>query len=135
MIVHATPEPADLNKIVVSQYALIGDATPTLDALIAELAVQGQSLSIFRRLKGPGSPIGYQSRPTPKHLLVHTEYCRVSQIPVDRANTIFSNDAGNSRDQVFASWESKVLSTHIGWDKTAQLGHGLGLEMGAEVVF
>ena len=44
-IVHATLDPTDLNKNIVSQHALVGDAALTLDALIAEMKAQGQTPS------------------------------------------------------------------------------------------
>ena len=42
-VVHATLDPMDLNKNQVSQYALVGDAALTLDALIAEMKAQCQT--------------------------------------------------------------------------------------------
>ena len=36
-IIHSTLEPTDLNKDIEADYALIGDASLTLDALISEV--------------------------------------------------------------------------------------------------
>ena len=36
-IIHATLDPADLNKDIAAEHALVGDAGLTLDALLAEV--------------------------------------------------------------------------------------------------
>ena len=52
---------------------------------------------------------------------------------VDRANTIITHDAGSPRDQLIPFWETVAPRTYIGWGKSTQLGHGLGLTMGAKL--
>jgi len=140
-IVHATLDPADLNKDVPAEYALIGDAGLTLDALIAEVK---QILGSNRRESG---------RVAQEIRLMKAEWMAEwmpkltsDEIPlspyrvlwdlmqtVDCANTIITHDAGSPRDQLSPFWESVEPLTYIGWGKTTQLGYGLGLAMGAKL--
>ena len=137
-IVHATLDPMDLNKNQVSQYALVGDAALTLDALIAEMKAQGQTppntsavekeiadmkaawmAEWMPKLTCPDAPLN------PYRVLWDLNNT------VDRPNTIITHDAGSPRDQISPFWESITPLSYIGWGKTTQLGDGLGLAMGA----
>ena len=142
-IIHATLDPADLNKSVPADHALIGDAGLTLEALVTEvkdrldLRPRGRQEEIVREIKGVRAE--WLARWLPKLTsdevplspyrilwdLMHT---------VDRANTIVTHDAGSPRDQLSPFWESLAPLTYIGWGKTTQLGYGLGLMMGAKLV-
>jgi acetolactate synthase-1/2/3 large subunit len=57
------------------------------------------------------------------------------QHTVDVANTIITHDAGSPRDQLAPFWVTKKPLTYVGWGKTTQLGYGLGLAMGAKLVY
>ena len=140
--VHATNDPADLNKDVRSELALIGDAQLTLAALIdavrdglkgqprgrreavaAEIAENraGWLEQWHSKLTSSGTPL------SPYRViwdLIQT---------VDVANTIITHDAGSPRDQISPFWPSTVPLSYIGWGKTTQLGYGLGLAMGAKL--
>ncbi len=139
-IVHATLDPTDLNKNQVSQYALVGDAALTLDALIAEMKAQGQTppntsavekeiadmkaawmAEWMPKLTCPDAPLN------PYRVLWDLNNT------VDRPNTIITHDAGSPRDQISPFWESITPLSYIGWGKTTQLGYGLGLAMGAKL--
>jgi thiamine pyrophosphate-dependent acetolactate synthase large subunit-like protein len=139
-IVHATLDPTDLNKNVVSQHALVGDAALTLDALIAEMKAQGQTppntsavekdISKMKsawlaewmpKLTCPDAPLN------PYRVLWDLANT------VDRANAIITHDAGSPRDQISPFWEATTPLSYIGWGKTTQLGYGLGLAMGAKL--
>ena len=139
-IVHATLDPMDLNKNQVSQYALVGDAALTLDALIAEMKAQGQTppntsevekeiadtkaawmAEWMPKLTCPDAPLN------PYRVLWDLNN------NVDRPNTIITHDAGSPRDQISPFWESITPLSYIGWGKTTQLGYGLGLAMGAKL--
>ena len=141
-IIHATLDPADVNKDVPCELALVGDAGLTLDALIAEVRdrlggkprgrAQGVAQEINRhksewlaqwmpRLTSDSTPL------SPYRViwdLLHT---------VDVPNTIITHDAGSPRDQISPFWEATAPLTYIGWGKTTQLGYGLGLAMGAKL--
>jgi acetolactate synthase-1/2/3 large subunit len=141
-IIHATLDPADVNKDVPCELALIGDAGLALDALIAEVRdrlgdkPRGRAHAIAReiaqhkrewlaqwmpRLTSGAAPL------SPYRViwdLLHT---------VDVENTIITHDAGSPRDQISPFWETGAPLTYLGWGKTTQLGYGLGLAMGAKL--
>jgi thiamine pyrophosphate-dependent acetolactate synthase large subunit-like protein len=141
-IAHATLDPLDINKDIVADLAVAGDAGLTLDALLVE---------IKDRLKG--TPRGRLAAVTREIATVKQEWLaqwmpRLTQKTaplspyrvlwdlmhtVDVANTIITHDAGSPRDQISPFWEPVEPLTYIGWGKTTQLGYGLGLAMGAKL--
>jgi acetolactate synthase-1/2/3 large subunit len=141
-IVHATLDAADLNKDVVAEHALIGDAGLTLEALLAEVrdrlkgGPRGRASGVAQAIKTLKAEWLAEWMPkltsdatplSPYRViwdLLHT---------VDVANTIITHDAGSPRDQLSPFWEPVVPLTYIGWGKTTQLGYGLGLAMGAKL--
>jgi thiamine pyrophosphate-dependent acetolactate synthase large subunit-like protein len=140
-VIHATLDPADLNKALVTQYALIGDAQLTLAALIEACRKLGKDLS--RDMSTVAGEIAAvhgawmqqwlpkltsnQAPMTPYRVLWDL------QNTVDVANTIITHDAGSPRDQLTPFWRTRAPLTYIGWGKTTQLGYGLGLAMGAKL--
>jgi thiamine pyrophosphate-dependent acetolactate synthase large subunit-like protein len=141
-IAHATLDPADINKDLRAEWALVGDAGLTLDALLAEVrdrlrgGPRGRSGAVAQQIKQLKSEWLGQWMPrllsdatplSPYRViwdLLHT---------VDVANTIITHDAGSPRDQISPFWEPVAPLTYIGWGKTTQLGYGLGLAMGAKL--
>jgi len=141
-LAHATLDPADINKDVRAELALVGDAALTLDALLLE---------VRDRLKG--GPRGRATAVTQEIKQLKTEWLnkwmpRLTQDTtplspyrvlwdlmhtVDVANTIITHDAGSPRDQISPFWEPTTPLSYIGWGKTTQLGYGLGLAMGAKL--
>ncbi len=141
-IIHATLDPADINKDVPADMALVGDAGLILDGLVeaardrsrgayeargsavaAEIsAVRAEWLDEWQpKLSSNEAPL------SPYRViwdLLHT---------VDVSNTIITHDAGSPRDQMSPFWRSVAPLTYIGWGKTTQLGYGLGLAMGAKL--
>jgi acetolactate synthase-1/2/3 large subunit len=141
-IVHATLDPADLNKDVTAELALVGDAELILQALLAEVrdrlkgGARGRAMAVSQEIKTLKAEWLAEWMPkltsdamplSPYRViwdLLHT---------VDAANTIITHDAGSPRDQLSPFWESTAPLTYIGWGKTTQLGYGLGLAMGAKL--
>ena len=141
-IVHATLDPADVNKDLVAELALIGDADLTLRAILAEVkdrlhgTPRGRAAAVAQEIRTlktewlarwmPRLTAG--SKPLSPYRvlwdLMHT---------VDVASTIITHDAGSPRDQLSPFWEPVAPLTYIGWGKTTQLGYGLGLAMGAKL--
>lgn len=144
VVIHATLDPADLNKDVPVEYALIGDAKLTLEAVISEVREMlgstkrddrtGKVAETIKEVKAEWMA-GWMPKLTSEEVplspyrvlwdLMHT---------VDRAHTIITHDAGSPRDQLSPFWEPVAPLTYIGWGKTTQLGYGLGLAMGAKLV-
>jgi acetolactate synthase-1/2/3 large subunit len=139
-IIHATLDPAHLNKDVRVQHGLIGDAQLTLRAVIDACKAAGAT-------KKDPTAVAKQIA------AVHAEWLKAwlpklesndeplnpyrvlweLQKTVDVANTIITHDAGSPRDQLSPFWKSTAPHTYIGWGKTTQLGYGLGLAMGAKL--
>ena len=142
VIVHATNDPADVNKDIRADYALIGDAKLTLRALIAE--VEGRTNGVGHRNE---RDVGPEVQAVKREWLDEwrpqltsdeepiNQYRIIWDLMhnVDRANTIITHDAGSPRDQMTPFWETTTPRTYIGWGKTTQLGYGLGLAMGAKL--
>jgi len=142
-IIHATLDPADINKSVPVVQALVGDARLTLTALIeacrarlggtardpsavaAEIkAVEAEWLAKWLpKLTSDNEPI------SPYRVLWDLQHT------VDMANTIITHDAGSPRDQLSPFWKAQTPHSYIGWGKSTQLGYGLGLAMGAKLAF
>jgi thiamine pyrophosphate-dependent acetolactate synthase large subunit-like protein len=140
-IIHATLDPADVNKDVAVQHALVGDARLTLAALGAAMAGLDRSAADARRdvprqiaelrdawlaeweprLSSEGTPI--------------SPYRVISELnrAVDKDRTIITHDAGSPRDQMTPFWQATAPLSYLGWGKTTQLGYGLGLAMGAKL--
>ncbi|HKM64924.1 MAG TPA: thiamine pyrophosphate-requiring protein [Acidisphaera sp.] len=138
-VIHATLDPAHLNKDVRCEIGLVGDAALTLAAVGA--ALDGHSVG--RDAVGVADEIArvradwlaeWMPRLTSDEVplspyrvlwdLLHT---------VDLDNTIITHDAGSPRDQLSPFWTATKPLSYIGWGKTTQLGYGLGLAMGAKL--
>ena len=139
-VIHATLDPVDLNKNVVSQHALVGDAALTLEALIAELKAQGQTPpdTSAVEMEIASMKAAWLAEWMPK-LTSNDAPLNPYRVlwdlanTVDRPNTVITHDAGSPRDQISPFWESTTPLSYIGWGKTTQLGYGLGLAMGAKL--
>ena len=140
-VLHATLDPADINRNVPVEHALVGDAKLTLAALIEACRAR---IGADRRDPGPARDeikaveaewmkrwlpklTSYQEPMTPYRVLWDLQHT------VDVANTIITHDAGSPRDQLTPFWKSTAPLSYIGWGKTTQLGYGLGLAMGAKL--
>jgi thiamine pyrophosphate-dependent acetolactate synthase large subunit-like protein len=140
-VIHATLDPVDINKSVIAQYALVGDAKLTLKALLATCRKHVAA-------KRDWTPVtGEIEQVSAEHMKEWLPRLRSDQEPmtpyrvlwdlqhtVDVANTIITHDAGSPRDQLMPFWKSTTPLSYIGWGKTTQLGYGLGLAMGAKLV-
>ena len=141
-IVHATLDPADINRSVPVDYALLGDADLVLEAVLAEV---GERLG--GKPRGRAAAIAAEIAAVRKEWLAEWRPKLTSQETplspyrviwdllqtVDVANTIITHDAGSPRDQLSPFWVAREPLTYLGWGKTTQLGYGLGLAMGAKL--
>jgi thiamine pyrophosphate-dependent acetolactate synthase large subunit-like protein len=140
-IIHATLDPADLNKDLRSDLALLGDAKLTLEALLAKIketrkgppSTYSATVAEIRRVReawlAEWKP-KLESNDTPLSPyrviwdLLHT---------VDVPNTIITHDSGSPREQLSVFWQSSAPLTYIGWGKDTSLGSSLGFAMGAKL--
>ena len=141
-VIHATLDPADINKDVPVETALVGDAGLILEGLLEAVRDRSNGASEEHRAAVTGEISAVKAEwleewnakltsdevpMTPYRViwdLLHT---------VDVENTIITHDAGSPRDQMSPFWQSVAPLTYIGWGKTTQLGYGLGLAMGAKL--
>ena len=141
-VIHATLDPADINKDVPVETALVGDAGLILDGLVAAVRdrTNGTSDSRADAVKQEISTVKaewleqWKSKLTSDEVPM-TPYRVIRDLlhTVDVENTIITHDAGSPRDQMSPFWQSVAPLTYIGWGKTTQLGYGLGLAMGAKL--
>ena len=140
-VIHATLDPADINRTVEAQYALSGDAKLTLRAMIE--AVRGLVSSERGRRASVEAEIAQADtewKADWRHETHSDEepfspyrVLRELHETVDLANTVITHDAGGPRDQLSPFWQTNTPLSYIGWGKTTQLGYGLGLAMGAKL--
>jgi thiamine pyrophosphate-dependent acetolactate synthase large subunit-like protein len=139
---HATLDPADINKDVPVEHALVGDARLTLEALIEEVRglLGGQPRGRAKAVTAEIAEIkqGWLAEWQPKLTSNETPLSPYRVLAdllktVDVANTIITHDAGSPRDQLSPFWQATTPLSYIGWGKTTQLGYGLGLAMGAKL--
>jgi len=141
-VIHATLDPADINKDVPVETALVGDAGLILDGLVAAVRDRSNGASEEQTAAVTGE-IGavkaewldqWKANLTSDEVPM-TPYRVISDLlhTVDVENTIITHDAGSPRDQMSPFWQSVAPLTYIGWGKTTQLGYGLGLAMGAKL--
>ena len=141
-VIHATLDPADINKDVPVESALVGDAGLILDGLVAAVRDRSNGASEERTAAATGEINAVKS----EWLEAWKPKLTSDEVPmtpyrviwdllrtVDVKNTIITHDAGSPRDQMSPFWQSVAPLTYIGWGKTTQLGYGLGLAMGAKL--
>lgn len=141
-IIHATGNPADLQKDVRVQHAVVGDSQLTLQALIDAIGDRASAKAATRAAAVPAQIAtardGWLADWAPK--LTNNEapinpYRVVAELDriVDKSNCIVTHDAGSPRDQMTPFFNSTTPLSYLGWGKTTQLGYGLGLAMGAKL--
>ncbi len=140
-VIHATLDPAALNRQVPAEVALIGDAKLTLSALLeacrthygaaprdrSAVASEIETVSAAWMQQWLAKLTSNETPMTPYRVLWDLQHT------VDVANTIITHDAGSPRDQLSPFWKTTTPLSYIGWGKSTQLGYGLGLAMGAKL--
>ena len=140
-IIHATNEATDIDKDHRADYALLGDAALTLDALFAE--VSDRLKGADRTANGVAASVqqikaewldSWRGQLTSDEVPIN-QYRIIQDLmdSVDRDNTIVTHDSGSPREQFLPFWECTRPGGYMGWGKSTQLGHGLGLIMGAKL--
>ncbi|MGM0606651.1 MAG: thiamine pyrophosphate-requiring protein [Halobacteriota archaeon] len=141
-IVHSTLDSTDIDKDVVSEYSLVGDAKLTLEALVESVGDRVDEdrgrfddvAAEIQEVKGEwldewNEKLTSEETPINPYRVIN-EMTNV----IDPNEAIITHDAGNPRDFLAPFWETDEPLSYIGWGKTTQLGYGLGLAMGAKLV-
>jgi acetolactate synthase-1/2/3 large subunit len=141
-VIHATLDPADINKDVPVETALVGDAGLILEGLVEAVrdrsngTSEGHAAAVTEEISSVKAEWleQWKSKLTSDEVPM-TPYRVISDLlhTVDVKNTIITHDAGSPRDQMSPFWQSVAPLSYIGWGKTTQLGYGLGLAMGAKL--
>ena len=141
-IIHATGNPADLQKDVRVQHAVVGDSQLVLRALSTAIGTSAAAKAATRQSSGPDRistarqswladwepKLTSDETPINPYRVVH----ELDKL-VDKTNCVVTHDAGSPRDQMTPFFNSTTPLSYIGWGKTTQLGYGLGLAMGAKL--
>ena len=113
-IIHATLDPADVNKDVVSQHALVGDADLTLRALVAAVSdrlggqPRGRQAGVaaaIAEINGKWEADWAAKRNSDEAPLSPYRVIRDLYNSVDVPNTIIAHDAGSPREQLAPCWK------------------------------
>jgi acetolactate synthase-1/2/3 large subunit len=142
ILIHSTNDANDVNKDIRCDLGVVGDADLFLDALITEVARQ-KTTGDHARLDDLKTKIATIKAAWLKDWAVHLDS---EEIPlnqyriirdlmntVDRDNTIITHDSGSPRKQLLPFWQTTKAGSYMGWGKSTQLGHGLGITMGAKL--
>lgn len=141
-VIHATLDPADINKDVPVESALVGDAGLILDGLVEAVkdcsngASESKTAEVTDEISSVKAEWLEQWMPKlTSDEVPMTPYRVIWDLmrTVDVKNTIITHDAGSPRDQLSPFWQCETPLSYIGWGKTTQLGYGLGLAMGAKL--
>lgn len=140
-LVHATNDPADINKMYDVEYPIVGDAKLVLRQVIDEATRQlgGDA----PRETGAADRVGavrdewldewlpkLTSDATPlSPFRVMWDFMQT----IDPAEAIVTHDSGGPRDQLTPFYRATEPRSYIGWGKSHSLGTGLGLIMGAKL--
>ncbi len=140
-IVHSTLDPADIDKGLAADHALVGDAKLTLAALETELenrvdGGRGRYDDLVEDIAQRHADFRaeWEDKLTSEEVPL-TPYRVINDLQetVDVSETVITHDSGSPRDQLAPFWQPEEPLTYIGWGKTTQLGYGLGLAMGAKL--
>lgn len=142
-IVHATNNPADVDKDLAADHVLLGDAKLVLEALDDELEGRVVETETNRR----STVVDEIERVRESWFEEWAPKLTADEVPltpyrvindlqsvVDVSETIITHDSGSPRDQLVPFWRTTAPLTYLGWGKSTQLGYGLGLTMGAKLV-
>ena len=141
-IIHSSNDPSDINKEYRADHALIGDAAPVIEALIAELSRRksGDHHNALAALKadlaaGKKAWLDEWSKHLSSDEVPINQYRVIRDLmrTLDRDNVIITHDSGSPREQLLPFWETTVPGSYMGWGKSTQLGYGLGITMGAKL--
>lgn len=142
IVIHSTNAASDINKDYQADCAVVGDAALVLEALIAEVRRQkeGAKGAVLAALKDEVTAVkkAWQEEWA---ALMESDEVPINQYRVirdlmqaiDRDNVIITHDSGSPREQLLPFWEATRPLSYLGWGKSTQLGHGLGLAMGAKL--
>ena len=137
--VHLTNAEDDANKEVRVERTLLGDARLALEALLdvvekLETKPRSSVRAKETRLAKKAFHDAWQDELESDEVPL-SPYRVINELKknIDAANVIITHDSGSPREHLMPFWESPEPGGYVGWGKTTQLGHSLGLVMGASL--
>jgi len=142
-IVQCVSSELDINKSYRADYAVIGDAKFTLQALIDELSSQTgggarKDQGLIDEIKAARVQSAAKYRPLlesdDKPINPYRVYGDLMKA-IDLGNSFVSPDSGNVRDQTSTVYEAIVPRGFMGWGNVSTLGFSLAAAMAAKLAY
>ena len=143
IIVQCTVDELDINKTYKVDYAIIGDAKFTLQALINELSSQTgggvkKNQELIDEIKVAKEQFMSKYRPlmesNDKPINPYRVYGDLMKT-IDLQNSFVSPDSGNPRDQTSTVYESIIPHGFLGWGNVSTLGFSLAAAIAAKLAY
>ena len=140
-IVQCTVDTLDINRSYKTNYALIGDAKLTLQALIQELSAQTgggvrKNQELVDETKAGKEACLARFRPlmesNEKPINPYRVYGDLMKV-LDPQKSFVTGDSGNTRDQISTVYESLIPRGFLGWGNVSTLGFSLAAALGARL--
>ena len=142
-IVQCTVDTLDIHRSYKTDYALIGDAKLTLQALIQELSAQTsggvrKNQALIDEIKTAKEAFLAKFRPlmesNEKPLNPYRVYGDLMKV-LDPKNSFVTGDSGNTRDQISTVYEAQIARGFLGWGNVSTLGFSLAAALGAKLAY
>ncbi len=140
-IIHVNISEVDVNKVLPTAHALLGDAKFSLQALADELASQtdgkgraaGDTAAAIKtarevELEPYREAMGSGDKPINPYR-VYGELMKV----LDPRNSFLTHESGNTRDQLSTVYETLIPRGFLGWGNVSSLGFSLGAVVAAKL--
>src|SRR5919108_923860 len=142
-IVQCTVDTLDIHRSYKTDYALIGDAKLTLQALIQELSAQTgggvrKNQALIDEIKAGKEAFLAKFRPlmesNEKPINPYRVYGDLMKV-LDPTNSFVTGDSGNTRDQISTVYEAQIPRGFLGWGNVSTLGFSLAAALGAKLAY
>ncbi|NLT74364.1 MAG: hypothetical protein GXX94_09280 [Chloroflexi bacterium] len=142
IIIHCTADAEDVNRVYPTDYAVLGDAQLTLQALDVELANwqagKCERPGLLQAIRAQKEAMLAKYRPAMASGEIPINPYRVyaDMLSVlDPANSFVTHDSGTTRDQLSTIIEPQIPRGFLGWGNVSTLGFGLAAAMAAKLAF
>jgi acetolactate synthase-1/2/3 large subunit len=142
-IVQCTVDTMDINRSYKTDYAVIGDAKLTLQALIQELSARTgggarKNPEVLEEIKAGKEAFLAKFRPLleshEKPINPYRVYGDLMKI-LDPKSSFVTGDSGNTRDQISTVYEAQIPRGYLGWGNVSTLGFSLAGALGAKLAY
>jgi acetolactate synthase I/II/III large subunit len=142
-IVQCTVDTLDINRSYKTDYAVIGDARLTLQALSQELSAQTsggvrKNQELIDEIKAGREAHLAKYRPlmesNEKPINPYRVYGDLMKV-LDPKNSFITGDSGNTRDQISTVYAAQMPRGYLGWGNVSTLGFSLAAALGAKLAY